>query len=225
MNLTRLRIVLPLAIPILLAGCLIQTGSSCSFMGIAGSGVQKTETRSVPDFKGISTAGSVDVTAKVGAPTHVEVSADDNLLQYVTTEVKDGTLHIGMKSGSYRFTRGLKVAITTPELDKVSIAGSSDVDVSGLQGAHFAASIAGSGDLHARGHVDTLEASVAGSGDLKLSELESRDAKVSIAGSGDARVNATQSLEIKIAGSGDVRYRGDPKVKQSIAGSGSVSRE
>lgn len=225
MYLSRLRFVLPLAIPLLLAGCLIQTGSSCSFTGIGGSGVSKTESRSLPEFKRIATAGSVDVTAKIGTPASVGVTGDDNLLEYVTTEVTDGTLKIGMKSGSYHFTNGLKVAITTAELEKVSIAGSSDVDVAGLNGGTFAASIAGSGDIHASGRVDLLEVSVAGSGDLKLADLEAREAKVSIAGSGDARVNATQSLWVKIAGSGDVVYRGEPKLDKSIAGSGSVTKE
>lgn len=225
MNLPRMSIVLSLAVASLLAGCLIETGASCSFMGISGSGTLKTESRSVPAFKRIGVNGSADVTAKIGAPATVEVTADDNLLQYVTTEVRDGTLVIAMKSGSYHFSKGLKVAVTMPELEKVSIAGSSDVDVSGLAGASFAADIAGSGNLHATGRVEKLDASIAGSGDLKLADLESRDAKVHIAGSGGARVHATEALEVKIAGSGDVVYRGDPKLTRSIAGSGSVSQE
>jgi Putative auto-transporter adhesin, head GIN domain len=225
MKASRLSLVLPLLIPGLLAGCLIETSSSCSFMGISGSGHLQTESRTVAEFKRISAAGSMDVVANIGTPQKIEVTADDNLLQYVTTTVKDGTLEIAMKSGNYHFSKGFKITVTTPELEKVSIAGSSDVEVSGLQGSRFTASIAGSGDLHASGHVDTLEASVAGSGDLKLADLESRDAKIHIQGSGDARVHATQTLDVKIAGSGDVVYRGDPKVTRSIAGSGSVSKE
>jgi hypothetical protein len=225
MKASRLSLVLPLLIPGLLAGCLIETGSSCSFMSIGGSGNLRTDGRDVAEFKRISAAGSMDVACKIGAPRSVEVTADDNLLQYVTTEVKDGTLEIGTKPGSYHFTKGLKVAVTTPELEKLSIAGSSDVEVSGLAGQRFSASIAGSGDLHATGRVDSLEASVAGSGALKLADLETREAKVHIAGSGDARVHATETLDVKIAGSGDVIYRGDPKVTRSIAGSGNVSKE
>jgi len=225
MNASRLSLALPLALASLLAGCLIETGSSCGFIGIGGSGTLKTESRSVPEFKRIGVNGSIDVTAKVGTPAAVDVTADDNLVEYITTEVKDGTLRIGTKPGSYRFSKGVKVAITTPELEKVSIAGSSDVNVSGLAGPRFAADIAGSGDLHAAGRVDKLDASIAGSGDLALVELESRDAKVHIAGSGDAHVHATETLEVKIAGSGDVTYRGDPKITRSIAGSGSVSKE
>jgi hypothetical protein len=225
MNLNRMSLAVPILMSLVTVGCLINTSSSCSFMGITGSGVMKTETREVPDFKRISTAGSINVDATVGSPKSVAVTVDDNLMQYVTTEVVDGTLKVGMKSGNYSPSKGFKVTVTTAELEKVSIAGSSDVDVKGLKGSEFAAHISGSGDIHATGHVDKLDASISGSGDLKLADLESRDAKIKISGSGDARVNATETLDVHIAGSGDVRYRGQPKVTRSIAGSGNVSKE
>jgi hypothetical protein len=136
----------------------------------------------------------------------------------------DGTLKIGMKSGSYSPSKGFKITVATPELEKVSVAGSSDIEVRGLKGPEFGAHISGSGDVHATGRVDKLDASISGSGDLKLADLETRDAKIKIAGSGDARVNATATLDVHIAGSGDVRYKGDPKITRSIAGSGNVSK-
>jgi hypothetical protein len=229
MKIVRIPSALALALPLVLAGCVIyadsDSGSSWSFSGINGSGNLVTETRSVPDFKRISTAGSMDVTVKVGSPTSVDVTADDNLLPYVTTEVVDGTLKIGMKSGRYHFTKGHKIAISTPALEKFAISGSSDVDIGGLDGERFEASISGSGDLHARGRVGSASGSISGSGDLDLRDLEARDVHVSIAGSGDARVNATEKLDVKIAGSGDVQYRGSPSVTKSVAGSGSVARE
>ena len=113
MHAPRVSLVLSLALPILLAGCLIES-SSCDFVGVRGSGVLKTEARTVGEFKRISSRGSADVAVKIGSPASVEVTADDNLVQYVTTEVKDGTLEIGMKSGSYHFSKGLKVAIRRP---------------------------------------------------------------------------------------------------------------
>jgi hypothetical protein len=224
MNLNRMSLAVPIVMSLVTLGCLVNTSSSCSFMGISGSGVMKTESRDVADFKRITTTGSMNIDATIGSPKSVTITVDDNLMQYVTTEVDDGTLKIGMKSGSYSPSKGFKVTITTPTLEKVSVAGSSDVDVKGLKGPEFAAHISGSGDIHATGHVDKLDASISGSGDLKLVDLESRDAKVKIAGSGDARVNATATLDVHIAGSGDVRYKGEPKVTSSIAGSGNVSK-
>jgi hypothetical protein len=229
MKLIRIPTVLALAFPLVFGACVIYTDSDGSsgfgFTSISGSGHLQTESRSVPDFKRVSLAGSLDANVKVGAPTSVDVTADDNLLPYITTEVVDGTLKIGMKSGRYHFSKGRKITIATPALEKFSISGSADVDISGLDGERFEGSIAGSGDLRARGRVGSASGSISGSGDIDFADLEARDAKVSIAGSGDARMNATETLDVKIAGSGDVKYRGSPKLTKSVAGSGSIARE
>lgn len=187
-----------------------------------GSGISKTETRTVTDFRRIVVEGSADLTVRVGEATSVSVTGDDNLVAFVTTDVRDGSLVIGMKPGSYSTRVDLRVAITTPGLDAVSIQGSSDAELSGISGESFSAQILGSGDVRASGKVDRLEAAVSGSGDLRLDGLESREARVGISGSGDVEVWTTESLVASISGSGDVRYRGDAKVTKSVAGSGSV---
>jgi hypothetical protein len=225
---------IPLAVlssfPILwLAGCVIAIDSDTHWTHshhdtIQGSGIAKTEARTVPDFRRIEVRGSADVTARAGEATSLSVTGDDNLLSLLTTEVRDGTLVIEMKNGSYSTHLGLKVSATAPALESVSVRGSSDVDASGLKGERFAVQIAGSGDVRASGKVDRLEAGIAGSGDLRLFELEARDARVDVSGSGDVEVWATEVLSAAIAGSGDVRYKGEPRVTQSIAGSGSVAR-
>ena len=191
---------------------------------IDGSGVSKTETRTVTDFHRIAVDGCADLSVQVGGATSVAVTGDDNLVGFVTTEVRDGSLVIGMKSGSYSTHVNLRVAITTPGLDALSIRGSSDAEVSGIAGGSFSAEIKGSGDVRASGKVDRLDAVIAGSGDLHLDGLEAREANVGVSGSGDVEVWTTESLVASVSGSGDVRYRGDPKVTKSVAGSGSVSK-
>jgi len=189
-----------------------------------GSGISKTESRAVTDFRRIVVEGSADLSVRVGDATSVSVTGDDNLVALVTTEVRDGSLVIGMKPGSYSTRVDLRVAITTPGLEALSIQGSSDAELSGISGETFSAEILGSGDVRASGKVDRLEAAVSGSGDLRLDGLESREAKVGISGSGDVDVWATEILVASVSGSGDVRYRGEPKVTKSVAGSGSVAR-
>jgi hypothetical protein len=191
---------------------------------IRGSGVSKTESRTVPDFRKIVVEGSAGLTVKVGEATTLTVTSDDNLVEFVKTEVKDGSLVIGMKPGSYSTNSQMRIAITTPALDALAIRGSSDADLSGLSGESFTAEIFGSGDVRAKGKVDRLEAAIAGSGDLELGALEAREVKVGISGSGDVDVWATETLVASISGSGDVRYHGDAKVTKSIAGSGTIAQ-
>lgn len=192
---------------------------------IHGSGVSKTETRTITDFKKVEVNGSCDVSLSVGGETSLSLTADDNLLEYVVTEVRDGKLVVEMKSGSYSPQVHMKVTATTPGLDAVVIHGSSDVDVKGLSGDRFALEVDGSGDAKASGKVGSVVAKVNGSGDLNLSDVEAREATVEISGSGDVDVWATESLAVSVAGSGDVTYKGDPqKVTKSVAGSGSVRK-
>ncbi|HVS18184.1 MAG TPA: head GIN domain-containing protein [Planctomycetota bacterium] len=208
-----------------LAACVASIGdTSCSLNTVYGSGVAATESRSVPDFSAVEVRGSADVVARVGGGTSLELVGDDNLLQYVTTEVEDGKLVISMQPGSYDFDVDLVVTLSTPRLESLAVMGSSDSEISGLSGGDLALSIAGSGEVRARGSVDSLRVSIRGSGDMLLEELEASAASVSIAGSGDVRLFARESLDVGISGSGDVRYLGKPKVSRSIAGSGNVSR-
>jgi hypothetical protein len=192
--------------------------------GIRGSGVVKTESRTVGEFERIVVEGSTDVSVRAGEAQSVTASGDDNLVGFITTEVREGALFVGMKSGSYSPHTHMHVSVAVPALESVQVRGSADVDVEGLAGESFEVGIQGSGDVKASGKVGRVEASVSGSGDMKLDGLEAREARVSVSGSGDVEVWAADSLVVSIAGSGDVTYRGDPKLTKSIAGSGDLRR-
>ena len=190
---------------------------------IQGSGVSKTDTRTVEDYRRVQVNCGADVAVTVGSAASLSVTGDDNLLQCLVTEVRNGVLVVEMKSGSYSPKVAMKLAATVPALDGVDIRGSSDIDVTGVGGDRFTVSIAGSGDVRAKGKVGAVSVKVTGSGDVKLAELEARDVTVEISGSGNADVWATESLAASVAGSGDVVYRGDPpRITKSVAGSGSI---
>ena len=82
----------------LLALFLIIGFTSCNFNanfgnGIDGSGNVITEKRNINQkFTKISASTGVNVIIEQGSPTEVEVETDDNLIEYVVTEVKNGTL-------------------------------------------------------------------------------------------------------------------------------------
>ena len=207
-----------------LSACVFSVGgSSCSWGSIQGSGVEATQHRDVAEFHRVQIDGSADLVARVGSQPALSLRGDDNLLQFVTTEVRDGVLYIGMQPGSYSFYRDLVVDLTTPSLDALEIHGSSDAEVTGLFGPSFAIWVQGSGDVRASGQVERLTASVSGSGDLALEGLRARQAEVQISGSGDVAVDVAEQLNVQISGSGDVRYRGAPTTQAHISGSGSVS--
>ena len=66
--------------------------ASASPNGVRGSGVPATQARTVPSFGAIDLTGSSSVTVHVGPRQTVVVHADDNLIDRVTTDVRDGVL-------------------------------------------------------------------------------------------------------------------------------------
>ena len=187
---------------------------------VKGSGNKASEERSVGDFHAVASKGSVDVVFTPGA-TSLRLEGDDNILELITTEVRDGVLVISSK-GSFSTRTGLTAYVSAPTLDGVSIKGSGDVSGEGLRGESLEVAVYGSGDITLSGDVQRLEVSVKGSGDVDLRKLKASEAKVSVMGSGDVDVHVTGELDASVMGSGDITYSGGPVVKQSVMGSGDI---
>lgn len=104
-----------------------------------------------------------------------------------------------------------------------SVAGSGKVDLAVLRVDDARFSIAGSGDLTARGSARRSRISIAGSGNLQAREVTSGEASISIAGSGDAALTVQDDARISIVGSGDVDIAGPARCSVSRLGSGRVT--
>jgi hypothetical protein len=196
----------------------------CSFVGIHGSGVAKTETRSVASFSKIDLSGSPDVEVTIGSPQSVSITADDNLLPIIETTVGRDTLKIDSKE-SYNTSIGIKVKITVAKLEGVSVSGSGNIHAEGLAAGDMDASVTGSGDVFLKGAVNQLSAQVTGSGELQAGDLTAKSVHVGVTGSGDATVHASEELEASVTGSGDVKYSGHPaKVQKRVTGSGNIAQ-
>jgi hypothetical protein len=205
-----------------LAGCDVVT-----FHGggpqVVGSGKVTTVSRHVGSFKKIKLEGAMDADLTIGTASDVKIVGDDNLAPLVQTEIEGDTLRIFVGK-NYGTHNGLKVTLSVPTLEGVSLAGSGDVSIHAFKGGSLNIAVSGSGDVTAEGTAGKVTASVKGSGDLKLYGLQATDADISIKGSGDAQVTATGHLTGSIAGSGDIRYKGPPNhVSRSVAGSGDVT--
>lgn len=191
---------------------------------IKGSGSLTTESRSVENFNGAHVMGSGQVYITQGSTQSVKVEADNNIIEHVKTEVRGGTLHIGMEDGSYsNYT--LKVYLTMPDVRRLEVSGSGDISaLSALNVKELSSIIRGSGNISIKGKADEHKVEIYGSGDVEAADFEAEQASIKIAGSGDCKIYAVKNLSVKISGSGDVRYKGNPLVSQTIRGSGDVKK-
>lgn len=216
---------------------------------VKGNGNVVKITRTTPDYDGIKCSGSFDYVLVAGTEGSITIEGEENLLEYIITEVKGNNLvvrtenNVNLQTGR---NKNIKITIPFKDISSVSLAGSGDlwtesvINTSGLsvslagsgdikldvKAETVKSSLAGSGDIELKGSTNTLDVSVAGSGDFEGFGLQANDTKVSVAGSGDAQVVSNETLKANVAGSGSIKYKGNPKKEDSkVAGSGSIRKD
>ena len=215
---------------------------------IKGNGNITTIKKSVGDYESLDMAGFFDVKLIEGKEGNITITGEENLLEYIVTEVKDGKLILKTEKGvnlqpSHR--NGIKITIPVEQINSVYLSGSGDITsektltadsfkatISGsgdisldLAVKELKTSISGSGDIELTGNTDIFDLSISGSGDIDAFKLAANHVDVSVSGSGDIKVTANKSIKARVSGSGDINYRGNPeKVDTKSSGSGDISK-
>lgn len=211
-------------IPSLMIPLLLVSSLGCQ-IGIKGSGVSKTETRQLADFKSISNEAVGDVIVTIGDTQSVEVTIDDNLMPLLVTEVENGVLKI-KTTGSFSTSLGLNVKVTVPSLESLRSSGVGNTKIEGLKSDRFSIVLSGVGGISAKGEVKTLDVEVSGVGSAELSELVAEDVTVTVSGVGGAVVHATNSVNASTSGVGGIEVLGNPgDKKETRTGIGSIEFE
>jgi Putative auto-transporter adhesin, head GIN domain len=190
---------------------------------------QATRTRAVPAFHGIELAGVLTVEATAGKPASVTISGDADLVDQVTTTVKDGVLVINTpehRRDHSRRNRRLHAAVTAPDLSSLAITGTGTLKATGIANDRLAIDVPGTGTLKLSGSTGALNVRLGGTGEVTGKDLAARDLVIDIDGTGSARLNATRSVEARIAGTGSLDVHGHPsQVRKTVTGLGSVHIE
>lgn len=189
---------------------------------INGSGNLVNETREVNEFTRVSSEGVFEVNITEDESQLVEVTADDNVMQYVKTTVSSNQLSLYLKDGNYGNIT-LKSDIKVADLNGISNSGTGNIKAYNVdEEADFNVLNSGTANITIQGESDGLEIMNEGTGDFKGFDFEVNSCQVENIGSGDIQVNCKESLDIKITGSGNVYYKGHPSINVDISGSGKV---
>jgi hypothetical protein len=210
-----------------------------------GSGNVITEQRLVTEFSGVENTTSFNVDILYDSAYSVEVAADDNILQLISTSVRGGRLIIDtdydmcISSGST-----VNIEIHMPIIESIELNGSGNMDIDDFDCNSLEISNSGSGNIDISNiySTTTIDIEVDGSGDVKISG-KARRGNYDVNGSGsiyaedllldDCYANNTGSgniycfayllLDATVDGSGDIIFSGSPdEVSEDINGSGSV---
>ena len=154
----------------------------------------------------------------------VEVEADDNLLQYIRTEVRDGRLEISL-SRSVKTGNPMRVRISAPNIDRVEASGASRVNVSNLKNSEIALDTSGASKINLSGETSKLIVDVSGASNIDAGSLSAGTAIIDASGASKISVNVISELVADASGASRITYAGSPSVNKSTSGASSVSQK
>jgi Putative auto-transporter adhesin, head GIN domain len=234
---------------VLLFACLAITMNSFAIgKNIKGNGILKSETREIGSFESLSSGGPMNVEITYGTSSSLIIEGDENILPYIETYVKDGTLKIKVKDlNTVSPQLKLKVRINMTAIDAISQSGSGMISGSGkfenndatnfnmsgsgrieltfakFNGANI--SMSGSGSIELKGDINgDLDLHQSGSGNINCLNAPCDNVSASMSGSGTLKINATKSINARISGSGEIYYTGTPSISSHVSGSGHIRK-
>jgi hypothetical protein len=193
---------------------------------IVGSGKLVSQHRSVPAFHAARLDGIGKVIVAQGTTEKVRVEADDNIIDFITTEVRDGVLRIGIKEASYDSVT-VNIYISMKEIEAAIIEGAGEfASVTPMRCQRLSLLLKGSGSVNFYGMTDELNILLSGMGEVQCSNLVATICSVRISGMGNCQVNAVRELDARVTGAGQIIYEGEPSVvHKSVTGMGNISKK
>lgn len=218
MRVLHARLIVFIVLAAALAGCGL-VGSEV----ITGSGLIASEARVVDEFSAVELAGSGDVNIQFGPAASLTIEADDNLLPYITSDVRGDRLVLGTRPGTNLVTANpIRYLVTIRELTAVALPGSGTITIDPLQADAVDFSLPGSGTILASGLVNAVEVALPGSGNIDLGDVQAATGEVRLGGSGNVTVWITDRLHAVLSGSGNILYYGHPALDEDVSGSGDI---
>lgn len=204
----------------------------------------KTENRNVKNFNGIKVSTGIDLYITMGNSEEVKIVADDDIIDNIVTEVKDGTLHIYLEKNNWfnwgRINETRKAYVTVEQLKSIDASSGSDVrsentltgddmDIEASSGSdvyldlvykNVSLKTSSGSDAKLTGKAKYFTASASSGSDIVARDFETEKCQVKASSGSDATVNVSDELIAKASSGADVRYYGNPRTKDTDESSG-----
>ncbi|KPK85679.1 MAG: hypothetical protein AMS27_06690 [Bacteroides sp. SM23_62_1] len=212
------------------------------FAQIRGNQNPVRKSRSVSTFHSIVMEDGIDAYIQQGSSQNLEIETDENLHEYLKTEVNGGVLRIYFDREVWN-RKVSRAYITFVDLKLLTVSGGGDIKSSGnvkvgdieitlsgggdldfgLEAKNLECRISGGGDAKIVGKAEAVVINISGGGDLDLG-AEAGTFDGTISGGGDADIAlgaATKTVKLNISGGGDLDLGTEAKnVTIGITGGG-----
>ena len=220
---------------------------SCNFnFGKKGNGKVITQERSVSEnFTEVKSSAGIDVYLTQGNENKISVEADENLLQFIETDVRNGKLNI-TTSKNIGWSKAKKVYVTYIELNNIEASSGSSVvgnsviksetlSLKSSSGADMklevfskdlTAQTSSGADMDVSGKASSFTAKASSGSEINAKELLTLNCKARASSGAGIRVNVQDKLDANASSGADINYYGSPTSVNSLkSSSGSVKKK
>ncbi|MEM9648339.1 head GIN domain-containing protein [Flagellimonas flava] len=211
--------------------------------GKRGNGEVVEETRKVTDeFTVVSASEGLDVFVTQDQDFKISVEADENVIDLIGTDIKDGKLRIHAIENIGRATKKIYVSLPVItalksssgadliaqniiEAKKIELDASSGSDLHiELRAIEVSADASSGADIKISGSTDALYADASSGADIRARELIAKTCNADASSGSDISVNVTDSLVADASSGADISYTGEASVQTKKSVSGSVHK-
>lgn len=222
--------------------------SSCSFnanfgTGERGSGVVTQDTRNASEeFTTISAAEGLDVYVTQANETSIYIEADDNIIDFIKTDIKDGKLSIHTSKNIGNATK--KIYVTLPIITKLKSSSGANVIVKNTIETNKIALNASSGsnikleitaneikaksssgaNIRISGSTNNLFTNASSGSNIKAKKLITKTCNAAASSGSGISLNVSEDLKANASSGGAISYTGNANVEKNNSVSGSIKK-
>jgi hypothetical protein len=212
------------------AGISLLLLSSCRLNCVKGSGKEGSESRKVTDFTKLDISGNYKVILKQDSSLGIAITADDNLLKYIKTEVNGDKLKISTDNKNICSNGDVVITIGVHNIEAIHASGAIDIksdgkivaknfdfDLSGatkinmdLDAADVSTDGSGVTEVTLRGQASSHHVDLSGGGKIHAFDFIVGNYDIETSGASDCDINVLHELSVNSSGASDIKYKGNP---------------
>ena len=222
--------------------------TSCNFdinmgPGKKGNGVIANDTRSITEnFNRVSVSEGLDVYITQADDFEITIEADENIIDLIQTDIKNGRLKIHARENIGRATKKIFVSMpviaglssssgadletkTIINADEIDLDASSGADlVVSLKASYIDASSSSGADIKISGETEDLNADASSGANINAKNLKTKTCEADASSGAGIRVDVSEKLVADASSGGDITYTGSAEVTKNKSVSGSVRK-
>ena len=240
---TLVRITIALVLALFLSSCGFDINFGDFGTGEKGNGVIVEETREITEeFTVVSASEGIDVYVTQGNDFDISVEADENIMDLIGTDIKNGKLKIHAIENIGRATK--KVYVTLPEVTGLNASSgshltaetrivSNKLEIDASSGALLDADVevtdieidASSGaNITLSGTAKEVYADGSSGANIKANDLMTVACNADASSGANVSIHVSNNLTADASSGGNISYKGDPSVQKNKSVSGSVNK-